>query len=49
MVFSYKDKHAPEKVLFGGPVLDIDKAASGNTVTYTALDLLYRALRQVLH
>lgn len=37
VVFSYKDKSAPEKVLFGGPVLDIDKAASGNSITYTAL------------
>lgn len=25
VVFSYKDKNAPEKVLFGGPILDIDK------------------------
>ena len=41
VVFSYKDKSAPEKVLFGGPVLDIDKAASGNSITYTALDLLF--------
>lgn len=41
VVFSYKDKSAPEKVLFGGPILDIDKAASGNSITYTALDLLF--------
>lgn len=41
VVFYYKGKNVPEKALFGGPVLDIDRAASGNTVTYTALDLLF--------
>jgi len=41
VVFSYKDNGAPEKVLFGGPILEIDQTASGNTITYTALDLLF--------
>ena len=41
VVFSYKSRKVPERVLFGGPILDIDKAASGNSITYTALDLLF--------
>lgn len=28
-------------ILFGGPVIDIDKAASGNTTNYTATDLMF--------
>ena len=30
-----------EKTLFGGPVFDIDKSASGNVTTYTAFDLMF--------
>ncbi len=30
-----------DKTLFGGPVFDIEKSASGNLVTYTAFDLMF--------
>lgn len=30
-----------QSVLFGGIVFDVDKSASGTTITYTALDLLF--------
>lgn len=30
-----------DKTLFGGPVFDIEKSATGNTTTYTALDLMF--------
>ena len=29
------------KLLFSGPVFDIEKSGSGNVVTYTALDLMF--------
>lgn len=29
------------KILFGGPVFDIEKSATGNVTTYTALDLMF--------
>ena len=30
-----------DRTLFGGPVFDIEKSASGNLTTYTAFDLMF--------